>query len=46
MKRALSLAFGLVAAIAAAYGQKLDPIQWTLTSESPRPPPALPYRST
>ena len=38
MKRALSLAFGLVAALAAAYGQKLDPIQWTLTSEVTKAP--------
>jgi thiol:disulfide interchange protein len=33
MKRVSSLAFGLVAALAAVYGQKLDPIQWTFTSE-------------
>src|SRR6185437_2465336 len=32
MKRLSSIAFGVVAAIAAAYGQKLDPIQWSLTS--------------
>jgi thiol:disulfide interchange protein len=39
MKRVLSLAFGLVAALAAVYGQKLDPIQWTLTSEVAKAPP-------
>ena len=39
MKRVLSLAFGLVAALAAGYGQKLDPIQWTLTSEITKAPP-------
>ena len=40
MKRVLSLAFGLVAALAATvYGQKLDPIQWTLTSEVTKAPP-------
>ncbi len=39
MKRVLSLAFGLVAALAAGYGQKLDPIQWTLTSEVAKAPP-------
>ena len=38
MKRVLSLAFGLVAALAAAYGQKLDPIQWTLTSDVTKAP--------
>ena len=38
MKRVLSLAFGLVAVLAAAYGQKLDPIQWTLTSEVTKAP--------
>ncbi len=38
MKRVLSLAFGLVAALAAVYGQKLDPIQWTLTSEVTKAP--------
>src|SRR4051812_16290366 len=38
MKRALSIAFGLVAALAAVYGQKLDPIQWTLTSEVTKAP--------
>jgi len=38
MKRVLSLAFGLVAALAALYGQKLDPIQWTLTSEVTKVP--------
>jgi thiol:disulfide interchange protein len=39
MKRATSIAFGLVAALAAVYGQKLDPIQWTLTSEITKAPP-------
>ena len=39
MKRVLSLAFGLVAALAAVYGQKLDPIQWALTSEVTKAPP-------
>ena len=39
MKRVLSLAFGLVAALTAAYGQKLDPIQWSLTSEVTKAPP-------
>ena len=39
MKRVLSLAFGLVAALTSAYGQKLDPIQWTLTSEVAKAPP-------
>jgi len=39
MKRVLSLAFGLTAAIAAVYGQKLDPIQWTLTSDVTKAPP-------
>jgi thiol:disulfide interchange protein len=38
MKRVLSLAFGLVAALAALYGQKLDPIQWTLTSDVAKAP--------
>ena len=38
MKRVLSLAFGLVAALAAVYGQKLDPIQWSLTSEVTKAP--------
>jgi thiol:disulfide interchange protein len=38
MKRVLSLAFGLMAALAAGYGQKLDPIQWTLTSEVTKAP--------
>ena len=38
MIRVLSLAFGLVAALAAAHGQKLDPIQWTLTSEVTKAP--------
>jgi thiol:disulfide interchange protein len=38
MKRLLSLAFGLVAALAALYGQKLDPIQWTLTSKVAKAP--------
>jgi thiol:disulfide interchange protein DsbD len=38
MKRVSSLAFGLVAALAAVYGQKLDPIQWTLTSEITKAP--------
>ena len=38
MKRGLSLAFGLLAAIAAAYGQRLDPIQWTLTSDFTKAP--------
>src|ERR1700722_1020983 len=38
MKRVLSLAFGLVAAFATAFGQKLDPIQWTLTSEVTKAP--------
>jgi thiol:disulfide interchange protein len=38
MKRVLSLAFGLVAALAALYGQKLDPIQWTLTSKVAKAP--------
>jgi len=39
MKRVSSLAFGLVAALAAVSGQKLDPIQWTLTSEVTKAPP-------
>src|ERR1700694_3789732 len=39
MKRALSLIFGLMAAIAAASGQRLDPIQWTLTSDFSKIPP-------
>ncbi|MEO8048956.1 MAG: protein-disulfide reductase DsbD domain-containing protein, partial [Acidobacteriota bacterium] len=39
MKRALSLVFGLVAAMAAVYGQRLDPIQWTLTSDFAKAPP-------
>src|SRR5690348_9973075 len=38
MKRVASIAFGLVAALAAVYGQKLDPIQWTLTSEVTKVP--------
>ena len=38
MKRVLSLAFGLLAALAATYGQKLDPIQWTLTSNVTKAP--------
>jgi thiol:disulfide interchange protein len=38
MKRALSIAFALVTAIAAAYGQKLDPIQWTLSSDFVKAP--------
>ncbi len=38
MKRALSLAFGLLATIVAAYGQRLDPIQWTLTSDFTKAP--------
>ncbi len=29
MKRVLSFAFGLLAALTAADAQKLDPIQWT-----------------
>jgi thiol:disulfide interchange protein len=39
MKRAPSLILGLIAAIAAASGQKLDPIQWSLTSEVTKVPP-------
>ena len=39
MKRALSLIFGLTAAIAAASGQRLDPIQWILTSDFSKAPP-------
>jgi len=39
MKRAFSLVFGIVAAIAAASGQRLDPIQWTLTSDISKVPP-------
>src|ERR1700682_238472 len=39
MKRAPSLVFGLMAAIAAASGQRLDPIQWTLTSDFSKVPP-------
>src|SRR5689334_9322310 len=39
MKRVLSLAFGMLAAFAPAYGQKLDPIQWTLTSSFTKAPP-------
>ncbi len=39
MKRILSFAFGLVAAVAAANAQKLDPIQWTLTSGTTKAPP-------
>ena len=38
MRRVLSLAFGLLAALAATYGQKLDPIQWTLTSNVAKAP--------
>jgi len=38
MKRAPSIAFALLAAIAAAYGQKLDPIQWTLSSDFAKAP--------
>jgi len=38
MKRVLSLALGLVATLAAVCGQKLDPIQWTLTSEVTKAP--------
>jgi len=38
MRRVLSLAFGLLAALAATYGQKLDPIQWTLTSNVTKAP--------
>jgi len=38
MKRILSFAVGLVAAVAASYGQKLDPIQWTLSSEITKAP--------
>src|ERR1700688_1830591 len=38
MKRAPSIAFGLVAAVAAAFGQKLDPIQWTLSSDFAKAP--------
>ncbi len=39
MKRALSLAFCLMAALAGASGQRLDPIQWTLTSDVSKAPP-------
>jgi thiol:disulfide interchange protein len=39
MKRVFSLAIGMVAALAAMYGQRLDPIQWTLTSEIAKAPP-------
>ena len=38
MKRVLSFAFVLLAAIAAANAQKLDPIQWTLTSDITKAP--------
>jgi len=38
MKRVLSFAFALLAAIAAADVQKLDPIQWTLTSDVTKAP--------
>ena len=38
MKRVLSFAFALLAAIAAADAQKLDPIQWTLTSDVTKAP--------
>ena len=38
MKRVLSFAFGLLAALAAADAQKLDPIQWTLTSDISKAP--------
>ena len=38
MKRLLSFAFGLLAATAAADAQKLDPIQWTLTSDVAKAP--------
>ena len=38
MKRVLSLAFGLTVALAAVHGQKLDPIQWTLTSDIAKAP--------
>jgi thiol:disulfide interchange protein len=38
MKRILSFALGLVAVIAAADAQKLDPIQWTLTSDVTKAP--------
>ncbi len=40
MKRVLSLALGLLAVIAAANAQKLDPIQWTLTSGIAKAPPS------
>src|ERR1700733_10006409 len=39
MKRVLSFAFGLLAALTAADAQKLDPIQWTLTSSFAKAPP-------
>ena len=38
MKRVLSFAFVLLVAIAAANAQKLDPIQWTLTSDITKAP--------
>ncbi len=38
MKRTLSFALGLLACIAAANAQKLDPIQWTLTSDVTKAP--------
>ncbi|MDP8988747.1 MAG: thioredoxin family protein [Acidobacteriota bacterium] len=38
MNRVLSFAFGLLAALAAADAQKLDPIQWTLTSDVAKAP--------
>ena len=38
MKRVLSFAFGLLAALTAADAQKLDPIQWTLTSDITKAP--------
>ena len=38
MKRILSFAFGLLAALPAANAQKLDPIQWTLTSDVAKAP--------
>ena len=38
MKRVLSFAFVFLACIAAANAQKLDPIQWTLTSDVAKAP--------
>ena len=39
MKPAAFLAFGAVLAAVAAYGQKLDPVQWALSSAVTSAPP-------